>query len=188
MFRVKRWRVVTKGKCYGPKFYTYSDTMFNSATIEKIKQQLLDEKQSVSVAESVTAGFLQAAIASAELALQFFEGGITTYNINQKVKHVHIDRKKAEECNCVSNETANEMAAGVCKLFGTDWGIAVTGYASAVPESGNKLFAFFSICFKGEILVSERMDLTDEKPVEAQLKYVDIILNKYLQCLTQSDR
>src|SRR5215212_7236086 len=153
--------------------------MFNSPTVDQIKQRLIDKKQSVSVAESVTAGFVQAALASAELALQFFEGGITTYNINQKVKHLHIDRKKGEECNCVSNITANEMAMGVCRLFETDWGIAVTGYATPVPESENKLFAFFSICFKEKIVVSERIDLSNESPEEAQLKYVDTILKKF---------
>jgi PncC family amidohydrolase len=157
--------------------------MFDTKTIDEFKQQLLDKKQSVSVAESVTAGLLQAAIANAELALQFFEGGITAYNINQKVKHLGVDRKKAEECNCVSDVTANEMAIGVSDLFGTDWGIAVTGYATAVPESGNKLFAYFAICFHGEVVGSERIDLSNEKPEEAQMKYVDVILKKFVECL-----
>ena len=160
--------------------------MFNSETIERIKEQLINSKQKLSVAESVTAGFLQAALASAELALQFFEGGITTYNIDQKVRHLGIDRKNGEECNCVSEQTANEMAMGVCKLFGTDWGIAITGYATSVPESGYKLFAFFSVCFRGEIRLSERIDLNEEKPEEAQLKYVDVILNFFSALLTRS--
>jgi PncC family amidohydrolase len=157
--------------------------MFDANTIEAVKQELLAKKQTLSVAESVTAGFLQAAIATAALALQFFEGGITTYNINQKVKHLNIDRKTGEQCNCVSEVTANEMASGVSRLFDTDWGIAVTGYATAVPESNNKLFAYFAICFRGKIVTTQRMDLNNEKPEEAQLKYVDIILKSFLDCL-----
>ena len=159
--------------------------MFKSETIERIKEKLIAENQKISVAESVTAGFLQAAIASAELALQFFEGGITTYNINQKVHHLKIDRKKGEECNCVSEKTANEMALGVCELFGTDWGIAVTGYATPVPESGFKVFAYFSISFRKEIKLVERIDLSTEKPEQAQLKYVDIITEKFSALLTR---
>src|ERR1044071_6003051 len=130
--------------------------MFNDGDIERIKENLIKRNEKLSVAESVTAGFMQAAMASAELALQFFEGGITVYNINQKVRHLHIDRKKGEECNCASQQTADEMAKGVCRLFETDWGISVTGYATAVPESDFKLFAYFSICKGNEIKVSER--------------------------------
>jgi nicotinamide-nucleotide amidase len=158
--------------------------MFNIASIESIKEILLSRKQKLTVAESVTSGFLQAAISAAELALQFFEGGITTYNINQKVRHLKINRKIGEACNCVSEITANEMALGVCNLFETDWGISTTGYATAVPESGKKIFAYFSICFKGEIKISERIDLNDdEKPEEAQIKYVNIILDKFSDLL-----
>lgn len=157
--------------------------MFNAVVIDNIKEKLISGKQKLSVAESVTAGLLQAALAGARLALQFFEGGITTYNIHQKVRHLKIDKKKGEECNCVSEQTAIEMALGVCELFGTDWGIAITGYATPVPESGFKLFAYFAVCFRGEVKITERVDLNDEKPEEAQMKYVDVILKKYLETL-----
>lgn len=159
--------------------------MFDSEAIEIIKKKLIGVNQKVSVAESVTAGFLQAAIASADHALQFFEGGITVYNINQKVHHVHIDRKKGEECNCTSEQTANEMAIGVSRLFKTDWGISITGYATPVPESNFKLFAYFSISKGNEIKLSERIDLkSDEKPERAQLQYVNNILRRYKDLLS----
>jgi nicotinamide-nucleotide amidase len=157
--------------------------MFNAGVIDRIKEKLIALNQNLSVAESVTAGFLQAAMASAELALKFFEGGITAYNIHQKARHLKIDRMKGEECNCVSEQTANEMALGVCELFGTDWGIAITGYATPVPESGHKLFAWFAICCKGKIMLSEKIDLKKQKPAEAQLKYVDIITKKFVNLL-----
>lgn len=157
--------------------------MFDASAIDGIRDVLLGKKEKVAVSESVTSGFLQAAFSTAELALQFFEGGITTYNIDQKARHLHINRQNAEECNCVSEQTANEMAIGVRKLFGSDWAISVTGYATAVPESDNKLFAIFSICKGDEIKMNERMDLTNEKPEEAQLKYVNIILKKFSSLL-----
>lgn len=153
--------------------------MFDTSAIDSIREQLLGKKEKVSVSESVTSGFLQAAFSTADLALQFFEGGITTYNIDQKVRHLQVNRANAEECNCVSEQTAKEMATGVIKLFGTDWGISVTGYATAVPESDNKLFAVFSIAYKNEIKVTERMDLANEKQEEAQLKYVNTILKRF---------
>ncbi len=157
--------------------------MFDTGAIDLIREHLLGKKEKVSVSESVTSGFLQAAFSTADLALQFFEGGITTYNIDQKVSHLQVDRSNAEKCNCVSEQTANEMATGVNKLFGSDWGISVTGYATAVPESDNKLFSIFSIAENDEVKVTERIDLTNEKPEEAQLKYVNTILKRFASLL-----
>ena len=153
--------------------------MFNNKLIDSIKEKLIDSNQTIAVAESVTAGFLQAALASAENASNFFEGGITTYNIDQKVEHLGIDRKKGEDCNCVSDVTAREMALGVCKLFNCDWGISITGYATPVPESGFKLFAYFSICKHGEVLETDKIDLDNQQPAEVQLKYVNTILERF---------
>ncbi|MBL7699316.1 MAG: nicotinamide-nucleotide amidohydrolase family protein [Chitinophagaceae bacterium] len=158
--------------------------MFETSAIDVIKEKLIKLNEKVAVAESVTAGFLQAALASADSALKFFEGGITAYNINQKVHHLNIDRKKGEECNCASEQTANEMAMGVCNLFGTDWGISITGYATAVPESDFKLFAYFTICKGNEIKISDRIDLDkNEKAEQAQLKYVNEILARFKSLL-----
>lgn len=157
--------------------------MFNSVVIEKIKEYLVTNKQTLAVAESVTAGFLQAAFASALQASEFFQGGITAYNIDQKVRHLHIDRQNGEACNCVSTDTANEMATGVCRLFECDWGISITGYATPVPESDFKLFAFFSICKGNEIKFFKNITLNDEQPQDAQLIYVNSIVDNFQQLL-----
>ena len=157
--------------------------MFNQEKIDDIRNRLVTRSEKLSVAESVTAGLLQAAFASAETALKFFEGGITTYNIHQKVKHLQIDKANAAASNCVSEQTATEMAHGVCRLFGTDWGIGITGYATRVPESDFKLFAYFSIVFKGALMESHRLELNNEQPEEAQLKYVDEITKHFLTLL-----
>lgn len=160
--------------------------MFDTVAIGVLRDKLVGLDEKVSVAESVTAGFFQAALASAETALKFFEGGITAYNIDQKVQHLEIDKKKAEECNCASQQTADEMALGVCRLFKTEWGISITGYNTTVPESDFKLFAYFSIVKGPEIKVAERIDLNDEQPEEAQIKYVNIILRKFRDLLSHS--
>jgi PncC family amidohydrolase len=157
--------------------------MFNRESIEKIKEHLVAKKQTLAVAESATAGFLQAAFASAERASEYFEGGITVYNIDQKVRHLHIDRQKGEATNCVSADTANEMAKGVCRLFQCDWGVSITGYATPVPESDFKLFAFFSICKGKEIVYTNRISLHDKQPLEAQLIYVNNIVDNFQQVL-----
>lgn len=147
--------------------------------IEKIKEILILRREKIAVAESVTAGFLQAALASAESASNFFEGGVTAYNIEQKVKHLQIDRRKAEACNCVSQETAEEMVMGVCRLFDTEWGIAITGYATPVPESNEKRYAYFAIGCRDRVVSSGKLEGTEQEAIEVQLKYVNEILTAF---------
>ena len=90
--------------------------------------------RSVAVAESLTAGSLQALIASVSGASRYFLGGVTAYNIEQKVSLLGVDRAVAEPVNCVSDSVALQMAAGIRRLTGADVGIATTGYAEAWGE------------------------------------------------------
>ena len=49
--------------------------MYDEQVIQSIMKILLQRRQTIAVAESVTAGHLQVALASAENASQFFQGG-----------------------------------------------------------------------------------------------------------------
>ncbi|MGA2691970.1 MAG: CinA family protein [Opitutaceae bacterium] len=89
---------------------------------------------SLAVAESVTCGRVQAKIGEISGASGFFLGGITAYSLDEKVRHLGIDRAEAEAVNCVSSRVAEQMARGVCRLFGADVGVATTGYAEASAQ------------------------------------------------------
>src|SRR5689334_9261316 len=114
---------------------------FSQSTLDKIREQLMTKKQTVAVAESVTSGLLQLAFSSMIDASEFYQGGITAYNLAQKTRHLLVEPIHANSVNCVSQRVADEMATQVAKLFLSDWGIAVTGYATPVPESDGKVFA-----------------------------------------------
>src|SRR5205809_1610359 len=107
--------------------------MFDKITLQEAADILFRKHYTLAVAESVTAGLLQAAFAAAENATAFFQGGITAYNTKQKYMHLHVDILHAVSCNCVSDAIASQMASGVSKSFLSNWGIGVTGYASPLP-------------------------------------------------------
>ena len=96
----------------------------------------------LAVAESLTAGHLQARISAASGASTFFVGGITTYTLAQKVRHLGVDGEAARRVNSVSAEVAEQMARGVCALFDSDLGLATTGYAE--PSPGSEIVAPFA--------------------------------------------
>lgn len=113
----------------------------------ELKDLLLrDPKWTLAAAESLTCGAVQATIGALTGASQFFAGGITTYNLNQKARHLGVDPAVAEPVNCVSEEVASQMARGACRLFGVDVAVATTGYAEPAPEFGVKEpFAWWAI-------------------------------------------
>ena len=103
----------------------------------------------LAVAESLTAGNVQARVAAVSGASNFFLGGITAYTLEQKVKHLGVDRAAAAEVNCVSAEIAGQMARGACALFGADVGVATTGYAEPAPAVGVDVpFAWWAVAWR----------------------------------------
>jgi nicotinamide-nucleotide amidase len=153
-----------------------SNRLFDEKRLELIRRSLLKRNETLSVAESVSAGLLQAAISQAESAIEFFQGGITTYNLGQKFKHLKVEPIQAEKVNCVSEKVTAQMALQVNELFGSDWGVAVTGYATPVPESGNNVFAFYAIAHHQKIVAKGKLVPGKDEPFELQLKYVNEIL------------
>ncbi|MFP3631615.1 CinA family protein, partial [Burkholderia sp. SIMBA_045] len=115
--------------------------------------------ETVSVAESVTSGYLQFSFSQMKDASEFFKGGITAYTLEEKVYLLNVNKEEAEKCDCVSQEIAEKMALQVTKSFNTDWGIAITGYATPVPESEFKIFAYFSFVYKNEVILSKKLEL-----------------------------
>jgi len=133
--------------------------------------------QTVSIAESVTAGFLQFSFSQMKDASEFFKGGLTVYSYDEKVNLLNIDREEVIRENGISHNIAKQMALNVAELYQTDWSIAVTGYSTPVKESDQKLFAYFSISYAGKILLTEKLDLHSRTmPLKAQMYYSEFIL------------
>jgi PncC family amidohydrolase len=157
--------------------------MYDLKIISAIKDYLVKNNHTLSVAESVTAGHLQAALSLADGATDFFQGGITTYNLGQKSRHLGVDPIYGLKCNCVSEITSRQMALGSLSLFTSNWAIAITGYAAPVSELGiDELFAHYAIAFDGSIVLSKKI-VTEEKGVrQVQLFYTDSVLKALREC------
>lgn len=162
--------------------------LYEEDVINSIKDILEKQQQTISVAESVTAGHLQAALSSAVEASEFFQGGITAYNLGQKCRHLHVDPIRADTTDCVDERVARTMALSVANLFISDYGVAITGYASKMPEKGlNDLYAYFAIAFQGQVILCERITTKGER-VEAQVDYTRQVLRKLLHRLQNSGK
>ncbi len=158
--------------------------LFTHTQLDRIGVVLRRNKQTIAVAESVTSGMLQFAFSSIENASEFYQGGITAYNVAQKYKHLLVEPIHALTVNCVSAKVATEMAVQVCELFRSDWGLGITGYASPVPASENKLFAYYSIVHLGRQKAAGYIEPVTNEPGRIQVNYVNEVLREFSAVIT----
>lgn len=154
--------------------------MFDKKLIDSIGTKLKKNNQSIAVAESVTSGLLQAAFSNADNASLFFQGGITAYNIGQKCRHLLVEPLHAIECNCVSEKISQQMAANVCNLFVSDYGIGITGYAAKMAEKSiYELFAYYAISLNNKIIKSGKINADTDEGFDTQIFYVNHVLQMF---------
>lgn len=151
--------------------------------IEKIKNIAIEKGLTVSVSESLTSGNIQSMLGSVSGSSKFFVGGITAYNIEQKVKHLGVRRHEAEKCDCVSSNIANQMAVGCLEMFGSDLSIAITGYSEPYEEENiENPFCYYAIGYKGTVIDNEKIEsISKERNLNRQLFTQRVIQKLYVQ-------
>lgn len=135
----------------------------------------------LAAAESLTCGHVQAGVGAVSGASTFFLGGITAYSLEEKVKHLGVGRAAARSVDCVSAEVAAQMARGVCRLFGSDLGVATTGYAEPASAAGVKdPFAWWGLAHRrrGRFVAvrTGRVECPGARRIDVQRMVADAVL------------
>lgn len=124
---------------------------------------------SVATAESLTAGRVQAAIASMPGASDVFRGGMTAYDLCRKVQLLKVDKSHARRHRCVSRRVALEMARGVRSHFDAELTISTTGWAAPDPPKVPAPMAWIAVDLVGEKPRATKVTLPKEVGrIEAQ--------------------
>jgi nicotinamide-nucleotide amidase len=95
---------------------------------------LKSRKSMVAVAESCTGGMISHEITSVSGSSEWFKGGVIAYSNEIKEKVLGVNSQVLTEYGAVSEQVVRKMADGVCKLMGTEYGIATSGIAG--PSGG----------------------------------------------------
>ena len=103
---------------------------------EALHKLLIDEKKTLSFAESCTGGNLASRMTALPDASMYFLGGVVSYSNAAKQQILGVSEKALKSHGAVSKETAQEMIEGVFEKFGSDYAISVTGVAG--PAGGTK--------------------------------------------------
>ncbi|WP_410170106.1 CinA family protein [Actinacidiphila bryophytorum] len=97
----------------------------------------------LAVAESLTGGLLAAELTGVPGASRSFRGSVTAYATVLKQELLGVDGALLAERGAVDAQVAREMAEGVRRRLGADWGAATTGVAGPEPQDGQPVGTVF---------------------------------------------
>ena len=150
-----------------------------------IAKILTDNKFTLSVAESCTAGLVCSTICSLPGSSSFFLGGIVSYSNESKIRDLRVKLEDINIFSEVSSEVALQMSKGVSQRFDSDFSISTTGYAG--PTGKNIGQVFISVKSPNNNLVEEfnfsgnRLEVTN-KIVESALQILLSEIKTFIFC------
>ena len=140
--------------------------MANSTHITELAGEIIDalcqRNETLSTAESLTAGSLSSAIVRIPGASDVFTGGITAYSDEIKISHLFVDPQLISEHTSISQEVAVAMAQGAMRSFGTTWAIATTGVAGPSPVDSHSVGAVW-VAIEGPVSECIELSLSGER-------------------------
>lgn len=129
-----------------PVFSTREQTM-----AEAVAELLTRQQATVAVAESCTGGLISNWLTNTPGSSTYFLMGAVTYANSAKIKVLGVSPDTLDTVGAVDEATAREMAEGVRRAAGADFGLATTGIAG--PDGGSEEKPVGTICVA---LASER--------------------------------
>jgi nicotinamide-nucleotide amidase len=132
--------------------------------VAEIHGSLRARGETLSTAESLTAGGLSYALTIVPGASDVFLGSITAYRPDVKVTHLKVEEATIAEYSVVSESVATQMGHGANKSFGSTWAIATTGVAGPGPADGSEAGKVF-VAFIGPSSQVMELSLSGEREV-----------------------
>ena len=125
---------------------------------------LLENKLTISAAESLTAGLFQSELAEIPGVASALKGGVVTYTKEAKIEQLGISSDLIEKYGVVSSECAAEMAKKVREKFHTNIGVGLTGAAGPSSHDGQPAGTIWvGICIGQNDPITYRLQLSSSR-------------------------
>lgn len=108
----------------------------NATAAADVLEAMAVRGETLAVAESLTGGLVAAELTGVPGASRVLRGAVTAYATELKHTVLGVDGALLAERGAVDAEVARQMAGGVRRLLGADWGIATTGVAGPDQQDG----------------------------------------------------
>ena len=112
---------------------------YETASVQELVHRMLTERgATLATAESCTGGAIASKFTAMAGASAYFLCGVVSYSNESKRDVLGVDYDDILRCGAVSETVARQMAEGVRRISGADYGIATTGIAGPTGGSAEK--------------------------------------------------
>jgi nicotinamide-nucleotide amidase len=126
------------------------------STAPEVVAELVAGSHSIATAESLTGGLVCAALTDVPGASAVVRGSVVAYATELKAQLLGVDAGLLAAGGAVQAEVARQLATGVCRVLGSDIGVATTGVAGPDPQDGRPVgTVFVAVAFGGRVAVRE---------------------------------
>ncbi len=118
----------------GNAVYGIDDVTLEEAVLAELRKR----KSTLSVAESMTGGWLGKRLTSVPGSSEVFVGGLIAYAASVKRNFLNVQKETLEKFGPVSPECAEEMARATRAQFNTSYAVSITGNAGPKSDAGGQ--------------------------------------------------
>lgn len=156
----------------GKYVYGYNETTLPEAIGEMLKERRL----TLALAESCSGGYVQHQITSIAGSSEYFQGGVVPYHNDHKINVLGVKPETLEAHGAVSEQTVEEMAENVRRVFGSDIGAASSGIAGPGGGREEKPVGTVWIAFAdGQKTISKKLQLTKNRKLNIELTNIALL-------------
>lgn len=119
-----------------------------------VAEKLINKGLTIGTAESCTGGLLAGTLINYGGISSVFMEGVVTYSNEAKMRRIGVKKETLDKFGAVSEETAKEMAMGICKTANTNIGISTTGIAGPGGGTTEKPvgLVYMGLCINGNVV------------------------------------
>jgi nicotinamide-nucleotide amidase len=107
-------------------------------SIQLLHKKLINNKLTISVAESCTCGLLTHNLTKLANSSKYFQMGLTTYSNQAKINILKVNKNIIKKFGAVSKECCKSMVQNLSKISKSKINISITGIAGPGGASKNK--------------------------------------------------
>uniref|UniRef100_UPI0040473FC0 competence/damage-inducible protein A n=1 Tax=Algoriphagus sp. TaxID=1872435 RepID=UPI0040473FC0 len=162
---------------------------YNGETLETAIGKLLKNAgKTLALAESCSGGYISHLITAIPGCSQYYQGAVVPYHNALKEQLLGVSSATLAQQGAVSEATVQEMALGVKKLFGVDYGLASSGIAGPDGGSPDKpVGTVWIACAGPDFVEAKLLQLTQDRMINIQLTGV-AVLNLLRICISKHNK
>ena len=150
---------------------------YNEETLETAIGKLLKNSgKTLALAESCSGGYISHLITTVPGSSNYLRGTVVPYHNDLKQQVIGVSSATLAQHGAVSEETVLEMATGVKKLLGSDYGLASSGIAGPDGGSPDKpVGTVWIACAGPDFVEAKLLQLTQDRLINIQLTGVAVL-------------